>query len=82
MTLSTTGYGDVVPVSDSARLINTLVVTPLRVLFLLVLVGTTLEVLAERTRTEWRQERWRSKVRITPSWSATAPRAAPRCRRC
>ncbi|MEY9927101.1 voltage-gated potassium channel [Catenulispora sp. GP43] len=63
VTLSTTGYGDVVPVSDSARLINTLVVTPLRVLFLLVLVGTTLEVLTERTRNEWRQERWRSKVR-------------------
>jgi voltage-gated potassium channel len=63
VTLSTTGYGDVVPVSDSARLINTLIVTPLRVLFLLVLVGTTLEVLTERTRNEWRQERWRSKVR-------------------
>ncbi|NUR26530.1 MAG: potassium channel family protein [Catenulispora sp.] len=63
VTLSTTGYGDVVPVSDAARLINTLVVTPLRVLFLLVLVGTTLEVLTERTRNEWRQERWRSKVR-------------------
>lgn len=63
VTLSTTGYGDVVPVSDSARLISTLVVTPLRVMFLLVLVGTTLEVLTERTRNEWRQERWRSKVR-------------------
>jgi voltage-gated potassium channel len=63
VTLSTTGYGDVVPVSDSARLVNTLVVTPLRVLFLLVLIGTTLEVLTERTRNEWRQERWRSKVR-------------------
>jgi len=55
VTLSTTGYGDVVPVSNSARLVNTLVVTPLRVLFLLVLVGTTLEVLTERTRNEWRQ---------------------------
>jgi voltage-gated potassium channel len=63
VTLSTTGYGDVVPVSGPARLVNTLVVTPLRVLFLLVLVGTTLEVLTERTRNEWRQERWRSKVR-------------------
>jgi voltage-gated potassium channel len=63
VTLSTTGYGDVVPVSDSARLVNTLVITPLRVLFLLVLVGTTLEVLTERTRSEWRRERWRSKVR-------------------
>lgn len=63
VTLSTTGYGDVVPVSDGARLANTLVITPLRVLFLLVLVGTTLEVLTEHTRTEWAQSRWRSKVR-------------------
>jgi voltage-gated potassium channel len=53
----------VVPVSDGARLINTLVITPLRVMFLLVLVGTTLEVLTERTRMEWRQDRWRSRVR-------------------
>lgn len=63
VTLSTTGYGDIVPVSDSARLINILVVTPLRVLFLIILVGTTLEVLTERTREEWRLNRWRSSLR-------------------
>jgi voltage-gated potassium channel len=73
VTLSTTGYGDVVPVSDWARLINTMIITPLRILFLLVLVGTTLEVLTERTRYAWHQERWRSKVRQAWSaWSATA----------
>ncbi|WP_228976105.1 TrkA family potassium uptake protein [Streptomyces sp. DH12] len=63
VTLSTTGYGDIVPASDAARLVNILVVTPLRVLFLIILVGTTLEVLAERTREEWRQKRWRSTLR-------------------
>jgi voltage-gated potassium channel len=63
VTLSTTGYGDIVPASDGARLVNILVVTPLRVLFLIILVGTTLEVLAERTREEWRQKRWRSTLR-------------------
>ncbi|WP_149182474.1 potassium channel family protein [Streptomyces sp. TRM49041] len=63
VTLSTTGYGDIVPVTDTARLINVLVVTPLRVMFLIILVGTTLEVLAERTREEWRQKRWRSVLR-------------------
>ena len=45
VTLSTTGYGDVTPASDMARLVNVLVVTPARVLFLIILVGTTLEVL-------------------------------------
>ena len=60
--LSTTGYGDIVPVSDTARLVNTVLITPIRVIFLIVLVGTTLEVLTERTRTIWRITRWRSKV--------------------
>lgn len=63
VTLSTTGYGDITPVSDGARLINIFVITPLRVLFLIILVGTTLEVLTERTREEWRLNRWRSTLR-------------------
>ncbi|MES4886923.1 potassium channel family protein [Streptomyces sp. NPDC096012] len=63
VTLSTTGYGDITPVSDGARLTNIFVITPLRVLFLIILVGTTLEVLTERTREEWRLNRWRSTLR-------------------
>ncbi|MGW7464996.1 potassium channel family protein [Streptomyces xantholiticus] len=63
VTLSTTGYGDIVPYSDGARLTNVLLITPLRVLFLIILVGTTLEVLTERTREEWRLNRWRSNLR-------------------
>ncbi len=63
VTLSTTGYGDITPVSDAARLTNIFVITPLRVMFLIILVGTTLEVLTERTRDEWRLTRWRSALR-------------------
>ncbi|GAA5703850.1 Ion channel protein [Streptomyces avermitilis] len=63
VTLSTTGYGDITPVSDGARLTNIFVITPLRVLFLIILVGTTLEVLTERTREEWRLNRWRAALR-------------------
>jgi voltage-gated potassium channel len=63
VSLSTTGYGDITPVTQSARLVNILVITPLRVLFLIVLVGTTLEVLTERTREHIRQNRWRSHLR-------------------
>jgi voltage-gated potassium channel len=63
VSLSTTGYGDITPVSQSARLINILVITPLRVLFLIVLVGTTLAVLTERSRQAFKIQRWRSKVR-------------------
>ncbi|GAA2425437.1 potassium channel family protein [Actinomadura vinacea] len=63
VTVSTTGYGDITPVSAGARLVNIVFVTPVRVLFLIVLVGTTLEVLAERTRADWRLSRWRARVR-------------------
>jgi voltage-gated potassium channel len=63
VSLSTTGYGDITPVTQEARLINILVVTPLRVMFLIVLVGTTLEVLTQRTREQLRQNRWRSSLR-------------------
>lgn len=62
VTLSTTGYGDIVPASDTARLINVLLITPLRVLFLIILVGTTLEVLTERTREQFRLAKWRHRV--------------------
>ncbi|RZS44196.1 voltage-gated potassium channel [Herbihabitans rhizosphaerae] len=63
VSLSTTGYGDITPVSETARLVNVLVITPLRVLFLIVLVGTTLAVLTERSRQAFKIQRWRSKVR-------------------
>jgi len=63
VSVTTTGYGDIRPVSDSARLATTLLVTPARVLFLIVLVGTTLEILAERTRTAYRLARWRRHLR-------------------
>ena len=63
VTLSTTGYGDIVPSSDRARLVNALVVTPMRVLFVIVLVGTTIQALTERSRTEIRLARWRSRMR-------------------
>jgi len=63
VTISTTGYGDITPVGDAARLVNIVFVTPVRILFLILLVGTTLEVLAERTRDDWRRARWRRRVR-------------------
>ena len=62
ITLSTTGFGDIVPVTAAARVVNIVVIFPIRLIFLVVLVGTTLAVLTERTRTDWRIAQWRSKV--------------------
>jgi voltage-gated potassium channel len=59
VSITTTGYGDITPVTDRARLLTALLVTPARVMFLILLVGTTLEILTERTRHAWRVRRWR-----------------------
>ena len=63
VSLTTTGYGDITPITAQARLTNVLLVTPLRIAFLIVLVGTTLEVLATRSREQWRISRWRTRLR-------------------
>jgi len=62
VTLSTTGYGDIAPVEPHARLINALVITPLRIAFLVLLIGTTLEVLASQGREMFRVARWRKRM--------------------
>ncbi|WP_241386786.1 potassium channel family protein [Rhodococcus sp. CH91] len=63
VSLSTTGYGDITPITPQARLINVLVITPLRVFFLIVLVGTTLSALTENSRQAFKIQRWRRRVR-------------------
>ena len=55
VSITTTGYGDITPVSDGTRLATILLVTPARILFLILLVGTTVELLAERTRRNIRE---------------------------
>lgn len=59
VTLSTTGYGDIAPLATHSRLINAFIFTPLRIVFLALLIGTTLEVLATQGREMFRVARWR-----------------------
>jgi voltage-gated potassium channel len=63
VSLSTTGYGDITPTTPHARLLNILFITPARVLFLIILVGTTLEVLTDQYRNTLRVNRWRRKLK-------------------
>lgn len=62
VTLSTTGYGDIAPASTQARLINAFIITPARIGFLVLLIGTTLEVLASQGREQFRTARWRKRM--------------------
>src|SRR5690606_21350301 len=61
--VTTTGYGDIVPFSQGARLVTVVVVTPIRVAFLILVVSTTVEVLAATTRYLLRVQRWRRVMR-------------------
>ena len=50
---TTTGYGDIVPVTDRARLFDALVVTPIRIFFLLLLAGTAYTFIIKQTWNRW-----------------------------
>lgn len=63
VTVTTTGYGDISAVSSGARLGTILLITPARILFLILVVSTTVEVLTEQTRIERAKLRWRQKVK-------------------
>lgn len=63
VSLSTTGYGDIAPVGQTARLVNIFVITPIRIAFLILLVGTTLSVLTEESRKTLQIRRWRKRMR-------------------
>lgn len=57
ITVTTVGYGDIVPVTQQSRLFDTFVVTPIRLFVWLIFTGTAYDFLLKRV---W--ERWRMSV--------------------
>jgi voltage-gated potassium channel len=57
ITVTTVGYGDIVPVTQQARMFDTFVVTPIRLFVWLIFLGTAYDFLLKRV---W--ERWRMSV--------------------
>jgi voltage-gated potassium channel len=54
ISITTTGYGDIVPVSNSARMFDAFVVTPIRVFVVLLFLGTAYNFVLKRTWDKWR----------------------------
>ena len=75
---TTTGYGDIVPVADRARLFDALIVTPIRIFFILILAGTAYTFVIKRTWNRWLMQRIQRKLTdhiIVAGFGTTGSRA-------
>lgn len=54
ISVTTTGYGDIVPVTERARLFDAFIVTPIRVFVVMIFFGTAYTFLIRRTWDKWR----------------------------
>lgn len=57
ISITTTGFGDIAPVSDRSRLIEAVLVTPIRVAVIFIFVGTAYNFLIRRSWENWRMAR-------------------------
>ncbi len=79
VTVTTTGYGDITAIEPSARLATILLITPARILFLILVVSTTVEVLTIQSRELLRARQWRNRVKdhiVICGYGATGQAAA------
>jgi voltage-gated potassium channel len=57
ISITTTGYGDIVPVETHTRMFDALVVTPIRIFFVLIFIGTAYTFVFRRSWDKWRMAR-------------------------
>ncbi|HEY7810854.1 MAG TPA: potassium channel family protein [Allosphingosinicella sp.] len=63
ISITTTGYGDIVPISTEARMFDALIVTPIRIFFVLIFIGTAYTFVFRRTWDKWRMRRLQRELR-------------------
>lgn len=62
ITISTVGYGDIVPVSDRARILDALLVTPVRIFVWFIFIGTAYQLVFQKIWEGIRMSRLRDKL--------------------
>lgn len=62
ISVTTTGFGDIAPVSDRSRLIEAVIVTPIRIMVLFIFVGTAYQFAIKQIWEKWRMARIQEKL--------------------
>jgi voltage-gated potassium channel len=62
ISITTTGFGDIAPVSNQSRLVEAVIVTPIRVAVLFIFVGAAYNFLIKRGWEKWRMARIQEKL--------------------
>jgi len=62
ISVTTTGFGDIAPVSDRSRLIEAVIVTPIRIAVLFIFVGTAYQFAIKQIWEKWRMARIQAKL--------------------
>ncbi len=57
ISITTTGFGDIAPITDRARLIEAIIVTPVRIAVLFIFVGAAYDFVIKRSWEKWRMAR-------------------------
>jgi len=63
ISITTTGFGDIAPVSDRARLVEAVIVTPIRVAVIYIFVGTAYNFFIKRSWETWRMARIQERLK-------------------
>jgi voltage-gated potassium channel len=62
VTLTTVGYGDIIPITPEARLVNAILLTPIRVFLWAIFLGTAYELILQRYRERVQMEQLRKRL--------------------
>ncbi len=62
ISITTTGFGDIAPISDRARMVEAIIVTPIRFAVFFIFVGTAYNFIIKRSWENWRMARIQEKL--------------------